>query len=209
MTGIADSLKQAGANDIALSVGSRVDTLDKEKLEILKHMNVYKISFGIETGSERIMREIDKNINLNDVVPTIKMVNDAGIATNTYFIFNHPGETLTDMQATILLIKELNKNCRLNTVELNIGFPYPATPWWNYCESKSLSSDIDFYRHSHKYNHQQIPDVNMTKEPLSTIIELKNLVERMELRHNTLVRARKAVKVIMRDPKSALQRIIR
>jgi magnesium-protoporphyrin IX monomethyl ester (oxidative) cyclase len=209
MEAVSREVKKAGLHDFNFSVGSRIDTIDKEKTDILKQLGVINITFGVETGSRRMMELIDKNVNPDVVVPTIKMVNDAGIRTHTCFMLNFPGETLADMQDTYRLAKKLVKHCRKNTISLNIGFPYPATPWWDYCQEMSLNSDIDFYRDSYKYNHQQLPAVNMTGEPLGTILTVKKQIERLELSNFIRVKMREASRLVFSDPKRILRKTLR
>lgn len=186
MRAVAESLAKADIKDVSYSIGSRIDTIDHEKLEILKALGVHMVSFGVETGSRRIMRMVDKNVDVGKVTPTIRMVNDAGIHTLTYFILNHPDETLADMRDTLTLMKEINRYCRLNINELNIGFPYPGTPWWNYCKDKNLLSGIDIYNNAHQYHHKQMPVVNMTRESMGTVTYVKSLVDQSE--RPTLIR---------------------
>lgn len=180
MKGVVESLGKAGIKDISYSIGSRIDTIDHEKLEILKELPIHMISFGVETGSQRMMSVVDKNVDVRTVTPTIKMVNDAGIYTLTYFILNHPGEALSDMRDTLSLMTDISEKCRLNINELNIGFPYPGTPWWDYCKDKGLLSLIDIYGQAHKYNHQQMPAVNMTQESMTTINNIKRQIDQSE-----------------------------
>lgn len=205
--GIADELQKRGITDISFSIGSRIDTMDAEKLKILKSMGVTKISFGIETGSKRMMESINKNINTDDVVNTIKMVNDAGINTTAFFIINHPGEKTDDMSDTLKLVKDLNKHCPRNECDINTGFPYPKTQWWDYAKKHSLLDQIDFYRHSHRYNHQHTPLINMTDESTETLMEYWNKIHSKVKRHNMLVRGGKFAKIMLSDPERAIKKL--
>jgi len=208
MQSIADGLRSSGVSNLSLSIGSRIDTINEEKLDLLKQMNVTHISFGVETGSDRMVEMIDKKINLEDVVPTVRMVNNAGITTTTFFIINHAKETRADMLDTESMIMDLKKNCRLNVVEINVGFPYPSTPWWEYCKENNLLGDIDFYRFSHRYNHQQKPAVNMTLEPEETLLQVLSRINRMEMINGLPVRLKKAFKMMFRDPRRFVTRIL-
>lgn len=203
--GISDALRSADIHDVKFSVGSRIDTIDEEKLSILKEMGTYHISFGVETGSPRIMNKINKKVNVHRVIPMIKMVNDLGITSHTFFIINHPEENRKDMMATLSLINKLIKLCKLNTVSLNTGFPYPGTKWWTYCMERSLISQINIYELSHKYNHQQTLAINMTSEPLATVMDMHRKINKKVLLHSVSVRLKKMLKMIIRDP----QRVIR
>lgn len=184
MRAVKEAIKDNGIQDVKFRVGSRVDTIDQEKLAILQEMNVTNISFGIETGSHRIVDCIKKELKLDQVIPTIRMVNDAGIYTRTFFIINHPGETKEDMEATLGMIKQLVKECPLNIIDSNIGFPYPGTEWWEYCKERGLLNSINIYELSHKYNHQLQISVNMSDEPLQVVEKMRRKINRVEFYSN-------------------------
>ncbi len=207
LQGIRDALRNAAIQDVVFKVLSRIDTLDEEKLTILKEMGTYHISFGVETGSPRIMQRSNKKLDINRVIPVIKMVNDAGISSQTYFIINHPEETKADMMATFSLINNLIKTCKFNTVSLNTGFPYPGTGWWTYCSERSLISKINIYEFSHRYKQQQDPPINMTSEPLATVIDMHRKIEKKARRHSISARLKKMLKMIITDPKRVARKL--
>lgn len=208
MVKVCNEMLNAGIDDIWLSIGSRIDTIDKDKIDIAKRMGVREIAFGIESGSQRILDFVDKRIEVKNVIPTIRMVNNNGIYTNTFFMLNHPNETFKDMTDTVTLINELNSNCKLNTVTLNIGFPYPGTPWWDYCSEKGLSQLIDFYKYSYRYNHQMDPAVNMTSESIDTVLAFAKLIDKIEMNRLMRVRWRKVTQMLFLSPRRLFKRIL-
>ena len=46
--------------------GIRVDRIDYELLELMKKAGIYRVSLGIESGSQRILNNVDKGIKLED-----------------------------------------------------------------------------------------------------------------------------------------------
>lgn len=202
MKGIAEGLKLKGI-DLQISVGSRIDTIDKEKLDILKSMGVCHISFGIETGSKKIMKQINKEINVNDVVSKVRMVNDEGIESTTFFIINHPTETKEDMLDSFKLIKKLSKECKQNVVSLNTGFPYPGTEWWDHACEENLVSNINFYKKPTTYNHLGPPVVNMSSESMETLVNVKQNIGQFL----TIKRWQRKAKKSIKEPSYLLQKI--
>ncbi|MCP4157010.1 MAG: B12-binding domain-containing radical SAM protein [bacterium] len=202
MIGIAEGMKREGIR-LKLSIGSRIDTIDKEKLNILKAMGVEHISFGVETGSKKIMKLIKKDVNTEEVVSKVKMVNNEGIKSTTYFIINHPEETKEDMMDSFELIKKLVKECKLNVVRLNSGFPYPGTEWWEYANDKNLVSNISFHKKPTTYNHLGPSVVNMTSESMDTLVEVKKSIDRFL----TKSRWRRKIKNVIKDPSILVRKI--
>jgi anaerobic magnesium-protoporphyrin IX monomethyl ester cyclase len=203
MLALHAAMKRQSITDMHYSAGSRIDTIDNEKLEIMKDMGVRFVTLGVETGSQEIMQAIDKGICIDDVVPTVKMINDEGINTMTYFIINHPMETVKDMHATVSLIKELLGKCKHNQISVNTGIPYPATPWWDYCSERSLLSGIDFYRYSHRYNTRGVPLINMSAESMDTLLEIKKMTDGIEFRSNLPFLILKMLSLPLNRPKES------
>ena len=206
---ISNALKKEKIRDIAFAVGARIDTIDKQKIGLLKSLNVKNVSIGVESGSQRVGDSICKGINVKDVVTKVKMINDAGIFSRTFFIVNHPGETKDDMLATIDLMKKLKHVCKKNIINTNTGFPYPQTPWWTYCEKNNLISDIDFYNKSIECSQGYLPVVNMTSEPLDVLLKMRSEMLRIEWRNNVSTQISRAMKIYSRDLSNLYMRVFR
>jgi radical SAM superfamily enzyme YgiQ (UPF0313 family) len=69
-----------------------------------------KISFGIETGSEKIRFAGRKKIPNRAYENALKMCQKQKIKTMADYIFGHPGETLKDMFATLAFAMKLHSD---------------------------------------------------------------------------------------------------
>ncbi len=81
--------------------GVRLDSLDEHLLELMKKAGWYVIHCGIESGSDRILRSVKKNISTSGIKEKISLINRVGLSTAGYFILGLPGETEDDMEKTI------------------------------------------------------------------------------------------------------------
>jgi len=86
---------------------SRVDALDDEMLEQFKNSKCESIYLGIETGSIRMQRILNKNIKLDNVLETLKKIHDLGIDATVSFIYGSPDETEEDFIETIKMIEAI------------------------------------------------------------------------------------------------------
>lgn len=120
--------------DISFRCGSRVDTINKEVLSYLKDAGCKKISFGVESGNQRILNLINKKITLEQSKKAIKMTQDAGIKAIAFFMVGHPTETLKELQDTIDLMDDLNAWRSL----VNLTTPHPGTELRNFLNEKDL-----------------------------------------------------------------------
>lgn len=160
--GICGSILEKRLDRLSYGVGSRIDTIDDDIIELLKKMNVDVITFGVETGSPRIQKKIKKNLDISTVVPVVLKANEAGFRTITFFMLGHPSETEEDIKYTYSLIRDLSRFCsKRNFISINIVCPYPGTGYWDYaCERHGKF--IDFCKDSYRYYHQLKPFINIT-----------------------------------------------
>jgi radical SAM superfamily enzyme YgiQ (UPF0313 family) len=154
-------VRENGYNKMTFGFGTRIELITKECIQDYASAGVVDISFGIETGSQRMRKLISKDFGAADPYETIKSLNDMGISTRTYFMIGHPTERAEDVQDTISLIKKMSSLPR-NYLEINVCCPYPGTELWALAMEKTNGRpfvDIDTY---YKMFHQGSPIVNLT-----------------------------------------------
>ena len=95
-------LKESVRFEFMLPNGVRLDTLTEDLLELMKRAGFSKrMAVGIESGSERILKMIKKNLTKDEVREKIELMNRAGFQSIGYFILGFPTETRREMQETI------------------------------------------------------------------------------------------------------------
>ena len=121
---ICDLILERGLN-INWLCEARVDLLEKPLLEKMVRAGLFYLLFGVESGSERIRREVvTKKFDLEKARKTVDWCNELGIMANAFFIFSHPTETWEDAQETIRIIEEFRDKARIN---IGIMHVYPGT----------------------------------------------------------------------------------
>lgn len=105
----------------------RVDRGNKEIYSLMKKAGCYNILFGIESGNEGILKNIKKNITLDQARATLKVCNDLGIKTHLTFIFGSPGETAETVRNSINFAKELKPTL----ANFFMVIPYVGTEMYN------------------------------------------------------------------------------
>ena len=112
--------------DIVWYARVRTDTINEELLELMRKAGCIAISFGIESGSPRILQILKKNIDIKKAIKYTEICSKLGFYTKVFFMFNHPYETIEDVMLTIKLINRLRKfrNVHIATAVTTI---YPGT----------------------------------------------------------------------------------
>jgi anaerobic magnesium-protoporphyrin IX monomethyl ester cyclase len=104
---------------------SRVDTVDEELLAKLARSGCIEIKYGMESGSERLLKAMRKNTTRAQIKRAIHMTNDAGIAAKVFVIHGFPGENTETTEETVSLLTELG--AAVSRVSLFRFVPLPGT----------------------------------------------------------------------------------
>jgi anaerobic magnesium-protoporphyrin IX monomethyl ester cyclase len=120
---------------------TRVDLVNKELLIDMKSAGCQTMFFGLESGSPKIQRKLNKNIDLQEVKRTFELCKQVGIRTATSFMLGIPGETVEDMQATFKFAKTLNADICM----FNIYIACPGSKLYDEVVSQHLYDQMDNY----------------------------------------------------------------
>jgi radical SAM superfamily enzyme YgiQ (UPF0313 family) len=107
--------------------GIRVDKVDKELLSLMRKAGCYRVVFGLESGDERILKNINKGITLAQAAFAVKTAKEAGLEVLGYLMIGLPGETEESMRKTIDFALTLD----LDIAKMAITVPLPSTPLYN------------------------------------------------------------------------------
>ncbi len=104
--------------------GTRVDTVNEEMLRMMKDSGCKYISYGVESGSNRMLKDvIRKGTNIEQVESVIKLTDKIGIGIIANYMFGLPGETEEDMKLTLKAVKRIPADA----AEFSIFIPLPGT----------------------------------------------------------------------------------
>jgi len=108
---------------------ARLDCVQDETLKIMGESGCKGIFYGLETGSQRMQKEIRKNLKLDRVMKTIETTLSAGIDPTVSFITGFPSEEPEDLHSTLAMIQELLLVPRVS-VQLHLLGPEQGTRDW-------------------------------------------------------------------------------
>jgi len=119
----------------------RVDLVTPSLLEDMKRNGCIKISFGVESGSERILKLINKKITREQIINAFQWSRDAGIETSALFILgSHPSETPEEVELSYRLAKKIKTKYPV----YSIITPYPGTEIYSIMKTKNLIETEDW-----------------------------------------------------------------
>jgi radical SAM superfamily enzyme YgiQ (UPF0313 family) len=131
---------------IKFSVLGRADTFDEETAMLLKELNVVSVTFGIETGSQKMLNYLKRGrIKVEDGITAIKTARKYGIMGGGFFMVGSPYETKEDMEKTYEFIKTYCKD----DFAIHQTVPLPGTEVWEYALKNNIVKK-DFYDYAQK-----------------------------------------------------------
>ena len=91
--------------------GIALYTLDREVLEAFKSAGIDQIVLAVESGSDKVLREImHKPLNLNIVKKVADECRELGMYTDINILIGLPGETKQDIEDTRVFLKSIHAN---------------------------------------------------------------------------------------------------
>jgi radical SAM superfamily enzyme YgiQ (UPF0313 family) len=109
--------------DITFEIRSRINTMDAEMLAALKKAGCVRISYGVESACDEILKAMNKKITIAQVREVVALTQRAGIEVFLDFMLGYPGESEEQMRKTIALAIELDPDY----VQFAITVLIPAT----------------------------------------------------------------------------------
>jgi anaerobic magnesium-protoporphyrin IX monomethyl ester cyclase len=109
--------------DFAWECLGRVDALDYATALEMKAAGCTRIFFGIESGSEEILRLMNKKITTDEARQAVLAAHQAGLQVGAFFILCYPGDT----DDTVLTTLRFASSLPLDYIGLSMPYPLPGT----------------------------------------------------------------------------------
>ncbi|MFH1149553.1 MAG: radical SAM protein [Actinomycetota bacterium] len=125
--------------EVPIAFGSNLRVTPRQDYDDLfaafARSNFRFINIGLESGSERVRREVLKrNYSNEDIVGAVRSAREHGLQVGMYNLIGLPGETKADFRDTVKVTRE----CRPDWYLLSVFFPYPGTVLHDRCEEMGL-----------------------------------------------------------------------
>ena len=139
----------------------RVDRVNEEMIRDMHESKCCGVSFGIESGSDRIRNGIlKKNLKEEDIVKNAGIFKKYGIKMKIISLLGLPEETLEEAFQTI----EINQRIKSDYIGATVLVPYPKTGVVDYAIERGLLPP-DFSIH----NFDQVMRRSIIKSPIKGI----------------------------------------
>ncbi|MDP2943889.1 MAG: radical SAM protein [Candidatus Omnitrophota bacterium] len=140
---------------------SRVNYAEKERLSLEKKAGCSLISYGLESGSERILKLINKEQTVPQIQNAIRLCKNFGISTATGSIIGYPFENEEDLKETLGLFERI----RPTHIFTTIYNPYPGSDLYDYVVENKLFKEPPTLQEQGKLYSIENFDLNMSSIP--------------------------------------------
>lgn len=130
--------------DVVWRCLTRVNTVDKEILSIMKDSGCKEIIYGIESFSQKILNNLHKGTTVEQNLRAMKLTKKAGVQTKAGIIVGSPGETWETIRETEKGLRE----CPPDFWNVSVFTPYPGSEVFANPEKfkvKLLTRDVNNY----------------------------------------------------------------
>lgn len=166
LLGICEVMKEL---NILWSCFSRVDNVKEDLLRIMKKSGCIQLDFGVESGSDRILRMINKGTTVKQAEEAFKLCHKYKMRTFANLMIGLPTETAYEMYQTFNLAKRLHANSYV----VSIAMPIPGTELWDMVNPRMKDDEYDLLNwHGESF---EITDrCNKSNVPTRKLIYLHN-----------------------------------
>lgn len=119
--------------DINWACRSRVDTVDGPLLQEMKNAGCSRIYFGLESGEQGVLDQVNKRITIKQIRETMGICRDLRIKSLGFFLIGAPGDNKETIKKTLKFAKSLE----LDYVQFSKCLAKPLTPLWQELVSKT------------------------------------------------------------------------
>lgn len=114
--------------------------LNLDILKLAKKANFWMIFYGVESGNEEMLKNMNKNLTVKEIKRGFKLTRKAGLASLASFMIGNIGETEKTVNDSIKLIKKIKPDYG----GFAITAPFPGTKLYDYAQEKNFILNDNF-----------------------------------------------------------------
>ena len=120
---------------------ARVNLVDGEFLRMIKDSGCIGVGYGIESGSQKILNNMNKKITVPQIEFAMTESKKLGIPVKVQLIFGYPGENEETVNETIELMRRVDNPGR----RMVVITPIPGSPLYDDVMAQGMIQDEEAY----------------------------------------------------------------
>lgn len=110
----------------------RIDAIDDDIAQELKERESFDLLIGVESGSNRVLRLVNKNITVDNIINAVKILSKNGLKASYSTIVGLPTETKDEFNSTIDLMYQIYKIHPQACFTMGVYLPYPGSKLYKF-----------------------------------------------------------------------------
>ena len=155
---------------ITFSAEININFVDEEIILLLKEAGFKFVQFGIESGSERIMKSINKEIDLENANVIVKKCIDEGINVVCSMLIGLPEDTEDTIAETVAMARRFKKYGA--KIVLSCMIPYPGSEVYEKADELGIKIEKWDYSQWNMTNRSVISTKHLTRRKIDKIYNL-------------------------------------
>lgn len=119
---------------------SRVNLVDVPMLTALREIGCFKIYFGAESGSQKVLNAMKKGTKVDQIYRAAEACRQVGIHVYFFMMVGYPGEDMDDLRESIKLLTETLPDSFSTT----IAYPLPGTEFYQQVRDRIMHDGDDW-----------------------------------------------------------------
>lgn len=164
---VLERIADLGYDDLFINFNLRGDNVTPRLVEAMKAANVWLVSIGMESASNQTLKGIKKEITVDSIERSCRLISNAGIKVLGYFQFflawEEDGrlcwETDKEAARSINWAYELNRKGLLHYMATAVATPRPCTEMWDLAKQHNLFKVPTTTRFSYLTEGMNLPGV--------------------------------------------------
>ncbi len=134
--------------NIKWDCNGRLNYAKPDVLKLMKEAGCVFINYGIEAVDDRILKNMNKALTVNQIITGIENTLASGISPGFNIIFGNIGENRETLQKGVDFLLKYDDHAQMRTIRPVT--PYPGSPLYYHAIEKGFLKDAeDFYENKH------------------------------------------------------------
>ncbi|PWT98022.1 MAG: B12-binding domain-containing radical SAM protein [Terriglobia bacterium] len=123
---------EAADAQIPFKMQSRCDLMTRDTVADLRRAGCVEVWMGVESGAQSVLDAMDKGTRVHHIYQARQNLRRYGIRACYFLQFGYPGETWTEIERTIALVRETSPD----DIGVSVSYPLPGTPFYQMVASE-------------------------------------------------------------------------
>jgi radical SAM superfamily enzyme YgiQ (UPF0313 family) len=121
---------------------TRAKYLDESLVERMRGTGCFKLNIGAESGSQDTLDRMKKDILTADVLNAARLIGEAGINSEFYFMIGYRGESMSDVMKTVDMVDEVERLSNAETF-IRVALPFRGTKYFESASEEGFERGDD------------------------------------------------------------------